>query len=160
MSSVDVEQLQIVTVQQVPTVGQVVDAVLPPAQVVEVSGVGLQGPPGQSGPLPIFSSQGDLAVKVGTSRLYFDAAQTIASIRASVGTSPVGASIIVDARKNGTTLFPTNPGNRPTIAPGSFTVTAVPDVVAFSAGDYLTVDIVQVGTASPGANLTVQIRVK
>jgi hypothetical protein len=158
MSSV--EQLQVVTVQQVPTIGQVVDVVLPPAQVVEVVGVGLQGPRGLAGPLPIFSSQGSLSVKIGTARLYFDVTQTVISVRASVGTSPVGASVIVDVRKNGTTLFPTNPGNRPTIAPGAFTVTTVPDVVAFSAGDYLTVDIVQVGTTNPGADLTVQVRVQ
>jgi hypothetical protein len=82
---------------------------------------------------------------------------TITSVRASVGTAPTGASVIVDVHLNGTTIFTTQ-GNRPTISPGAFTSgSATPDVTSVAAGDYLTIDIDQVGSTVAGAYLTVQV---
>lgn len=107
----------------------------------------------------IYTAAGTLTVKVGTSRLYFEQARTLVSIRASVGTAPVGSSIIVDVKKNGTTIFTTQ-ANRPTIPAGANTSGLVTnmDVTAVAAGDYLTVDVAQVGSTTAGADLTVQIR--
>jgi hypothetical protein len=103
-----------------------------------------------------FSSSGVLAVKSGGTRYYYEQAATIQQVRASVGTAPSGASIIIDVRKNGTSIFPISP--RPATTSGSNTTTATPDTTSLAAGDYLTVDIVQVGSITPGADLTVEIK--
>jgi hypothetical protein len=104
-----------------------------------------------------FGVKGNLSVGAGGARYYFNRAVTITNVRASVGTAPTTQSIIVDVNKNGTTIFTTQ-GNRPTIAAGANTdATSTPDVTAFAAGDYMTVDVDQVGTGTVGADLTVQV---
>ena len=109
-----------------------------------------------------FSSSGPLMVEAGGHRLYNDtnAAWTITSVRSSVGVAPTGSSVIVDINVNGTTVF-TNQANRPTIAASASTsgkVTAI-DVATIGIGDYLTVDVDQVGSATPGSDLVVQVEV-
>ena len=101
-------------------------------------------------------------VEAGGHRLYNDtnAAWTITSVRSSVGVAPTGSSVIVDINVNGTTVF-TNQANRPTIAASASTsgkVTAI-DVATIGIGDYLTVDVDQVGSATPGSDLVVQVEV-
>lgn len=106
-----------------------------------------------------FSMSGTVAVGAGTYRIYNDSGttQTIASVRASVGTAPTGASLIVDVLKGGTTIFTTT-ANRPTITASSNTSgKATPDVTAWADGEYLTVSVAQVGATVPGSNLTVQV---
>lgn len=109
-----------------------------------------------------YSNQGILSTKVGTIRLYNDSgsAWSITNVRASVGTAPTGASVIVDVNAAGTTLFTTQ-ANRPTIAAGNFTSGAVTamNVTTVASGSYLTVDIDQVGSTIAGADLCVQITV-
>lgn len=83
---------------------------------------------------------------------------TVRSVRASVGTAPAGAAVLVDVNLNGTTIFSTQ-ANRPTIAAGSktsgkatgFSTSVIPD------GGAITVDIDQVGTTAAGSDLVVQI---
>ena len=104
-----------------------------------------------------FGVKGTVTVGAGAARYYFNRAVTITNVRASVGTAPTGASLIVDVNKNGSTIFTTQ-GNRPTIAASSNTDTSnVPDTTAFAAGDYMTVDVDQVGSTVAGADLTVQV---
>lgn len=92
-----------------------------------------------------FASPGDLAVGAGTSRIYLPTAGTIQSVEASVGTAPDGQPAIIDVDKNGTTIFTTQ-ANRPSIIAGAHTSgKTTPDVTTFSIGDYLTVDVDQVG---------------
>ncbi|MEQ4716097.1 hypothetical protein [Nonomuraea sp. B19D2] len=127
---------------------------------------GIQGPAGATGPmgpgvLP-YSIAGTVATGVGSFRLYNDtaAAWTITGVRATVGTAPTGAALIVDVNKNGTTVFGTQ-ANRPTIAAGSNTsgkVTGM-SVTTVAVGEYLTVDVDSVGSTVAGSNLTVQIMV-
>ena len=109
-----------------------------------------------------FSSTGSLTVETGMHRLYNNRATawTIQGVRASVGTAPTGSSLIVDIKANGTTIFTTQ-ANRPTIAVGTQTSGFVTnmDVTAVAAGAYVTVDIAQVGSTIPGADLTVQFEV-
>lgn len=103
-----------------------------------------------------FSSTGTLATKTGGTRYYYEQPTTIQQVRASVGTAPGGASIIIDVRKNGASIFSLSP--KPTIISGANTATATPDTASLTAGDYLTVDITQVGLTTPGADLTVEIK--
>jgi len=107
-----------------------------------------------------FSQAGTLNTKTGASRFYVEDSCVIVGVRVSVGTAPTGASIIVDVNKNGSTVFTTQ-SNRPTIAVSSNTATASsPDVTSLAAGDYLSVDVDQVGSTVAGADLTVQIRLR
>jgi hypothetical protein len=105
-----------------------------------------------------FFRQGPLAVTTGVSRFYADDYYYLSSVRASVNTAPTGASIIVDVFKNGSTIFTTT-GNRPAIAAAAATAVsaAPPDLLFLVPGDYLTVNIAQVGTTFPGADLTVNV---
>jgi hypothetical protein len=106
-----------------------------------------------------FYYTGLLVVTTGTQRLTAERNLTILSVRATVGSAPAGSSIIVDVKKNGTTIF-TDTAHRPTIAAGSNTalVTTI-DVPSLNTGDYLTVDIVQVGSTTAGSDLTVTVEV-
>jgi hypothetical protein len=109
--------------------------------------------------LATFSKTGDLAVGTGTFKFVMPYAATLVSVTLTAGTSPTGAAILVDVNKNGTTIFTTQ-GNRPTLAAGTTvgSASATPNVTAMAAGDYLTVDIDQVGSTLPGTDLLVQIR--
>jgi hypothetical protein len=109
-----------------------------------------------------YSQAGTLALKTGTFRLYndSDASWTIVGVRATVGSAPTGASIIIDVNVNGTTIFTTQ-GNRPSIASTEFTSGFVSSVDSTSVpvGAYITVDIDQVGSTLPGSDLGVQVMV-
>lgn len=102
-----------------------------------------------------FSRAGNLATGVGTFRWYSKGSWTIIDVRATVGTPSTGADVIVDVNKNGTSIFPTNP--RPTIVQTTNTIVATPNTTALVDGDYITVDIDQIGSTTPGADLMVQI---
>jgi hypothetical protein len=102
------------------------------------------------------SMAGTLATGVGKARIYMDASYTIASVRASVGTAPTGTSLIVDVNKNGTTIFTTQT-NRPTISSYTTALITNMEVTTVAAGDYLTVDIDQVGSTVAGTDLVVLI---
>lgn len=122
---------------------------------------GLQGPQGPIGPKGIgqavFGMPGNIIVKIGASRWRIVGDQTILGIVAVVGVAPTGAAVIVDVNKNGSTIF-TNQANRPTIAiDNNDSGVKIPDVIEFSDGDYLTVDVDQIGSTTPGAELTVQV---
>jgi hypothetical protein len=106
-----------------------------------------------------FSQAGTLTVGTGVFRWYndFGAALTIKEVRASVGTAPTGSSLIVDVNENGTTIF-SGGTDRPEIAISGFTdtTTGMSDT-SLADGNYLTVDIDQIGSTIAGANLTVQV---
>ncbi|GIH95356.1 hypothetical protein ACFFMN_23630 [Planobispora siamensis] len=107
-----------------------------------------------------FSRAGALAVAVGTHRLYNDTGSSLAirGVRASVGTAPTGAAIIVDVNINGTTIWSTQ-ANRPTIAIGANTSGKVTNynTATIADGAYFSIDIDQVGSTVAGSDLTVQI---
>ena len=104
-----------------------------------------------------FTLGGVLTVAAGTHRFRFPIAAEILSIAATVATAPTGASVIVDVNRNGVTVFTTQ-ANRPTIAAGANASSdAVPDVTSIAAGQYLTVDVDQIGSTVAGADLVVVV---
>lgn len=108
----------------------------------------------------MFSIEGNLSVTGNPLRIYAPCALTIDKVFIAVATAPVGAAVIVDINKNGTTIFTTQ-SNRPQIAAGSNTgESGTPDITSLAAGDYLTMDVDQVGSSTPGADLTVHVRCK
>lgn len=108
--------------------------------------------------LTSFFKSGTLTTTTGTQRLPIDGTYTIVGTRLMVGTAPTGANLIVDVNKNGTTIYTTQ-GNRPTVVAGANAggPGATPDVTTLAAGDYLTVDIDQVGSTVAGSDLTVSV---
>src|SRR5690606_29675306 len=95
----------------------------------------------------------------GVLRYYnqFGFTRTIRKVFLSVSGAPAGAAIIVDVNKNGTTIF-TNQANRPQIAAGQLTgQTTTIDAPTWADGEYFTVDVDQVGSTTPGQNLSVHI---
>jgi hypothetical protein len=103
-----------------------------------------------------FTVPGSLVAYTGISRFYFARSATITSVLISVGTPPDGGDVIADVKKNDTTIF-TTLDNRPTIGSGQNLGSGSPDVTSVADGDYVTVDVVSVGSTSPGADLVVQI---
>jgi hypothetical protein len=129
-----------------------------------VPGLAGKSPIGHTHPTPYtvlaLSQAGAVTATPGTARIYNDSgrALTIMAVRASVGTAPTGSALVVDVNKNGVTIFTTQ-GNRPSIPAAGNTSGKVAnmDVTALADGDYLTVDVDQVGSTTPGSDLTVQI---
>lgn len=107
-----------------------------------------------------FGIAGVQALATGQGRYYVTKACTILGAVASLGTPPTGTSFIVDVLKNGVTVY-TTAGNRPTIAINgnvSATVLVAPDITALAVGDYLTVNVAQIGSGTAGSDLTVTVR--
>ena len=121
---------------------------------------GLQGIPGNPAPgyTAPFAMAGTLVVVGGNTRFYLPFACTIQSVWMGVGTAPTGAAIIADVNKNGTTIFTTQ-ANRPTIPISGFYSGLVTNmnVTSLLAGDYLSVDVDQIGSSVSGANLSVNV---
>jgi hypothetical protein len=84
----------------------------------------------------------------------------IQTVAARCTTAPTGASVIIDINKNGTTIYGTQ-SNRPTIAASSNNATVgAHDATTVTDGDWLTMDIDQVGSTIAGANLGVVVRMQ
>jgi len=109
-----------------------------------------------------FAYSGAATVQAGALRWYNDTGVTLTvmSCRASAGTAPTGATLIMDFNKNGTTLFTTQ-GNRPAIAiSGNTDKKTNMDVTTVADGDYLTADIDQIGSTVAGSNVVGQITLR
>lgn len=123
------------------------------------SGTGTGGS-GTSKQTLAFSHAGNLETGTGVFRIPMDYAGTIVSARAMVNTAPTGSSAIFDINLNGTTIFSTQ-ANRPTIAAAATdSGSDTPNTTSFSAGDYFTVDIDQIGSTVAGANAVVSLIVQ
>jgi len=98
------------------------------------------------------------ANKVG--RIYIDFDGTILEAHGSVISAPTGANLICDVNLNGTSIWSSNQGQRLTIDGGTFTdiQTAFTSVDVVS-GDYLTLDVDQVGSTVAGEKLVVRLKI-
>lgn len=109
--------------------------------------------------LATFAMSGGLTAPTpGTLRFRFPFVATIEGVSAAVNTAPTGADIVLDVNKNGVSVYPFS--TKPTIPAGDFDtggVEMVPDTTNLNPGDYLQVDIDQVGSIVSGSDLTVFI---
>jgi hypothetical protein len=104
----------------------------------------------RQGPLSAFSGSTEKPIVGGTF--------SFATIGARVGSFSTGADIIVDVLKNGVSIFVT-PADRITIPAGQKdAVVGSWGNVTVTDGDYLTIDIAQVGSVISGSDLVVGIR--
>ncbi len=108
-----------------------------------------------------FAHVGPLVPRVGRSGFPITGGTfAVTAVAARVGTAATGAPIVLDVNKNGVSIYPTT-GAQPTILAdatladaGAHTATTVTD------GDYLSIDIDQVGAGVPGADLVVNVRLQ
>ena len=108
-----------------------------------------------------FSIGGALEVGTGTLRLPIIRDLHIVGCYATAAVAPTGSSAIFDVNLNGTSIYATTPANRPTIADaanGSQSPPPLPDTVACSAGDYLTVDVDQIGATTSGEDVVLVVQ--
>lgn len=117
---------------------------------------GEEGGVGVSKDSHTFTFVGAATPYVGTLRYYVEESVRITRIRVSAGVAPTGADLIVDVNHNEASIFD-DPADRPRIVAGEHTGFVDPSTYFLTAGDYITVDIDQIGTTSPGAELTVQV---
>jgi hypothetical protein len=81
------------------------------------------------------------------------ATHTIVEVHARVATAPVGAAIRLDVLKNGTSIHAAD-GDKCTIAAGQHQgATSVFSDDTLADGDYLELEIEQVGSSTPGTGL-------
>lgn len=107
----------------------------------------------------IFTVENDVEVVAGKLHIYNNSgsSRNIVKVHLAVDTAPAGAALIVDIHKNGTTIF-TNQNNRPQIAAGSNTGQSTSiDIAAWNDGEYLTMDVDQVGSTTAGKDLVVTV---
>jgi len=84
---------------------------------------------------------------------------TISKAYLNVKTAPTGQAIKVDVNKNGTSIWNTTQSNRVSVAAGATSGTQTSfDTSSLSEGDVITVDIDQVGSSNPGADLTITLK--
>ena len=104
----------------------------------------------------VFVKSGTLVdAYTGTKRVYTKTARTITGCFASVDGVPVTNPAVFDVFKDGSTIFTTT-GNRPDVAAAAYVGDLeTPDVTAWAAGSYLTVNVV---TASSATDLTLTVQ--
>lgn len=121
------------------------------------------GPGGGGGPgfIPPFTKAGTVAVAQGKNRLTNKTGVDLelAGFDVTVWQAPIDGDLVIDVMKDnfdgGGTLFTTV--GKPTITDGTIEAPLlVPDITAWRVGEYLTVDVLAVGTTIPGWDLTVQ----
>lgn len=108
-----------------------------------------------------FSYNGILAARPGRSRFPITGGPwNVVDVAAALNVAPEGGDVVLDVRVNGVSIY-ADQENRPRISAdatlatvGAHTPTTVTD------GDYLVVDIDEVGTTVPGADLVVTVRLQ
>ena len=101
-----------------------------------------------------FVQDGVLTVNTGTARWYSPRAVTITKIRTHVAISSAGAALNMTLKKNGTSIQTFS------IAAGSTTDVTTGLNLSVAEGDYLTIDITQIGSSTAGSDLNVVISYK
>ena len=101
-----------------------------------------------------YNYSGTLATNTGSKRLYMHRDGVLGTFDMHVATAPVGAAINITVNKNGSSI-------------GTGTITSgntdnnlqTLSTTTFNSGDYLTVDITQIGTTTAGEDLYVVFRI-
>jgi hypothetical protein len=80
---------------------------------------------------------------------------TIVKCWLDVRTAPTGADILIDINKNGTTIWTTQTNRGKIVAGNTSNSTTTFDITALIAGEYLDLDVDQVGSTIAGVDLTI-----
>ena len=105
-------------------------------------------------PLPLpFSTSGELAVATGAMAVpWYGGSRTLQRLAARVTTAPTGAALTLELKKNGTTVATLS------VTAGSLAAqTTTFSDATIADGDYLTLDVTQVGSTVKGSNLVASV---
>lgn len=108
-----------------------------------------------------FTYSGVLTPTVGAIGLPLAFNALVETVDARLGTAPVGADLVLDILSNGVSLYST----KPKFVDGSQVLTAGTLTTGITgspilSGTALTVDVVSIGTTTPGSNLGLVIRLR
>lgn len=105
----------------------------------------------------MLNQPGAVTVLSGSARWYAPGNITVDDVMVACGVAPTGQDLIIDVKKNGVSIFNST---KPTVTAGQNAGSTVAPYVAttMTDTDYLTVDVTQVGSENPGADMTVRIR--
>lgn len=95
-----------------------------------------------------YAIDGNVTVNTGTARFYTYDSAVLETVNAYVATAPGGQALNVRVNKNGSSAVTFG------FSAGSTSATSSPNL-SFSQGDYVTVDITQIGSAAAGADLRI-----
>lgn len=99
----------------------------------------------------MFFVEGSVPVFVGTSKSYAYKACTVSSLAISAQNAPTGAAINVRINKNGSSLVTGS------LSAGSNFQKVSGLSASVAEGDYLTLDVTQIGSSYPGYDLTIKV---
>jgi len=103
----------------------------------------------------VFGLNGNLVVGTDkTNHVPLNYAATAIQAYAIAKTAPTGSSAIFVIKKNGSTVVATL-----TMNAGTTTATATGLSTTLSIGDYLSIDVTQIGSTVPGANCTITLTI-
>lgn len=105
--------------------------------------------------LQTFSTFGPLTAGSGNQRWYTPTKAQVIEVFAAIGTTSSGSSVTVDLKKNGGSML----ASPIVISPGSNTGSGFPNTLSLNGpnADYCTVDVITIGSGTPGSDLVVQI---
>lgn len=107
----------------------------------------------------IINGDAEVATSKGK-RVYVPFGGSITKSIAYAETAPTSADLIFDINKNGSTIWSTQ-ANRIEIAASANEGTQTTfDTTSCAIGDYFTLDIDQIGSGNPGADITVQLYIE
>jgi hypothetical protein len=139
-----------VTVYVIQTRPSTVTVAATPTRVV-ASARGVQGRGGPTVPIP-FHRQGVALPLVGKARWRFPFAATLTGVSAACAVAPEGSGIVFAVLVNGISA------GSFVLPDGSNEMDEVPVSVPISVGDYVTVNIISVGSSANGEDLTIFVR--
>ena len=99
-----------------------------------------------------YSYSGDLVINTGSKRLYMAQALILDAVDAYLGTAPVGADATFILKKNDSSI------GTITISDGITSSTDTSFNESLARGDYITIDITQIGSTIAGADLYINFR--
>jgi len=104
---------------------------------------------------PIMSSfAGPVTTSTGTYRYYHPTSTNITGVYISLGTTSSSGSVVIDVKKNGTSIFS---GTYPTIAASSHLSSLVSITSALTPSDYLTIDVTSAGVGAADLNVYIVV---
>lgn len=133
-----------------------------PSTYIEDLDVGAVVPPTPPAPvITTFYVPGALSVADIPQHFYIEEDSTVLYVRATLDAAAVDADLVVDVRADGTSIGAQSDGGAGQIhlVPGGDLSVKTTDIAnpAITAGQALTISLTQVGSTTPGSDLTVQV---
>lgn len=99
-----------------------------------------------------YNYNGTLVVNTGSKRFYMPINCTMTDIEAYVATAPTGAALQLAILKNGSSVATTS------ISAGSTSSSNTSNSIDLETGDYITINITQVGSGTAGEDLYLNLK--